>query len=1059
MFDKDWYLKEYPDVLDIRMDPIQHYLQFGEQLGRNPSASFNTNRYTQNNPDVIEKKINPLVHYILSREDVGKRGNAEKSNDIEETMWAFVVDDSLQNGAKVSDRELHAYIDKLEESYADQLRVKQSIEAIQANLVSRNSEIRTLKLRLAEFKKSQGTIFEKSLSTFKKKYGPSKRKWRFENKKKWRKQIVSQLRQTRLVDCDWYLATYQDVANAPIDAVDHYGVYGVLEGRNPNAFFDTRWYISRNMDVASAGINPVIHYYSKGWKEGRDPSPLFSTIAYTNAHPELVSKNICPLTHFLENGQSSPTNNFNDFGGSGKSAAISDIESSTPLRANVFAAREFLLTETPILFRQFGPDNKFKGINRFHGISQRPVQNAESGNFSALELIPLSNEGFLEIPGGSYPKNHVLNIEVELESKTSGKLQLQFVTESDQQYNAEKQQERKFSIGKNTLQFDFGTTYLVGAQRLLFKGFFDPIAIRSISLKICPKEIFSGPLFSFVIPCFNHGAFVIEAVDSVRKIKEVEQYEIIVVDDGSTDLGCIEVLNRLRDEGVRLIRQKNQGLGSARNNGIMQARGRYILPVDADNKIRPVYFYRSIEIFDTDPETGVVFSDVQFFGEKSFRGKLNRHHFAQQFIQNQIDACAVFRREVWEQVGGYQEQMIGYQDWEFWTAVGSLKYWKFYHLKEIGFEYRVLPGSMVTHTRMFHEEILDFISARHVRNLRQSHAELRKKVETDSQGKSSELGAPVILSGPTDPLVSIIAPNFNKERYLPTRLDSLFKQTYRNFEVILLDDASNDESRTILERYADRYNNVQLIFNEENSGNVFKQWQKGIASAKGDVIWVAECDDYCDTEFLSKLIPHLCSPFNVGVAYCQSNFVNEKGHIFGNHLNILEGLDKCLWRNDFLMEGPEFVRRYMRRINCLPNASGILFHRHLMELIDWDEVTSYKVCGDWCIWVKLLMNSNIYFCAKPMNFFRFSQDTVRDSHSHDLSRVVEHLRIIEMIEKTVGLTDEQKEDALFCFRRSLQRHLDNNGANEDDLLNLLRKLYQMGGPVAVRLPADKEKGN
>ena len=100
------------------------------------------------------------------------------------------------------------------------------------------------------------------------------------------------------------------------------------------------------------------------------------------------------------------------------------------------------------------------------------------------------------------------------------------------------------------------------------------------------------------------------------------------------------------------------------------------------------------------------------------------------------------------------------------------------------------------------------------------------------------------------PLVTIIVPNFNHADYLTQRLESIFSQTYDNFEVILLDDQSTDNSLTILSDFAARYpEKVRTIFNEVNSGGVFRQWEKGISAAKGDLIWIAESDDWASLIF------------------------------------------------------------------------------------------------------------------------------------------------------------------------------------------------------------------
>ena len=100
------------------------------------------------------------------------------------------------------------------------------------------------------------------------------------------------------------------------------------------------------------------------------------------------------------------------------------------------------------------------------------------------------------------------------------------------------------------------------------------------------------------------------------------------------------------------------------------------------------------------------------------------------------------------------------------------------------------------------------------------------------------------------PFVSVIIPNYNHAQYLEQRLDSVFGQTYPNYEVIFLDDCSKDNSLEVINRYKNNPHLSQIVVNETNYGNTFKQWDKGINLAKGEIIWIAESDDYCELTML-----------------------------------------------------------------------------------------------------------------------------------------------------------------------------------------------------------------
>src|SRR6202007_216262 len=116
------------------------------------------------------------------------------------------------------------------------------------------------------------------------------------------------------------------------------------------------------------------------------------------------------------------------------------------------------------------------------------------------------------------------------------------------------------------------------------------------------------------------------------------------------------------------------------------------------------------------------------------------------------------------------------------------------------------------------------------------------------------------------PKVSIVVPNYNHAKYLRQRIESVLEQTYRDFEVILLDDCSTDESRSIISEYA-ADPRVRVEFNERNSGSTFKQWNKGVGLAKGKYVWIAESDDYADKMLLERLAAVLDSEARIAIAY------------------------------------------------------------------------------------------------------------------------------------------------------------------------------------------------
>lgn len=201
---------------------------------------------------------------------------------------------------------------------------------------------------------------------------------------------------------------------------------------------------------------------------------------------------------------------------------------------------------------------------------------------------------------------------------------------------------------------------------------------------------------SIIIPCYNHGQYIQETIKSIENIVKTYESEVIIINDGSTDLKTIEILNKIKEDGYTVIHQNNKGLGSARNNGIRIAKGKYILPLDSDNLVLSPYINQAIDILEKNEDISIVYGDAEFFGEKSGKWKVGSFNLQKLMLGNYIDACAVYRKSVWEFLGGYDEKMpkMGTEDWDFWLNC-SFNNFNFQYLEVPCFGYRVLKNSMI----------------------------------------------------------------------------------------------------------------------------------------------------------------------------------------------------------------------------------------------------------------------------------------------------------------------------------------------------------------------------
>jgi len=198
------------------------------------------------------------------------------------------------------------------------------------------------------------------------------------------------------------------------------------------------------------------------------------------------------------------------------------------------------------------------------------------------------------------------------------------------------------------------------------------------------------PIVSVIVPCYNYGSFLDEALQSILEQTFLD-WECIIVNDGSTD-NTDEVAKKwlTKDERFLYISKKNEGVSSARNHGIEKARGAYIVTLDADDKYHATFIEKAVAIVTKNKQIGIVNSWGVFFGnnKKDVIFETKGDSFFDFLFRNAAIGTALFRKECWEKVGGYDTNPEnGYEDWEFYLRVTNLG-WKVYVIEEVLFYYR-----------------------------------------------------------------------------------------------------------------------------------------------------------------------------------------------------------------------------------------------------------------------------------------------------------------------------------------------------------------------------------
>lgn len=236
------------------------------------------------------------------------------------------------------------------------------------------------------------------------------------------------------------------------------------------------------------------------------------------------------------------------------------------------------------------------------------------------------------------------------------------------------------------------------------------------------------------------------------------------------------------------------------------------------------------------------------------------------------------------------------------------------------------------------------------------------------------------------PRVSVIVPNYNHAAFLQQRIESVLNQTFQDVELILLDDCSTDESREVMERYRNHPKVSQVVFNEENSGSAFHQWDKGIAMAKGEWIWIAESDDYAEPTFLERMMEEVGKVPDCSLAYAATWWVDENG----NKLWETPESDRVK-----VYAGRDFIKRKLAVCNSIANVSECVFRHSLYRPEESHRYEWMKLCGDWFFYVLLAEQGSVVEVEKPLSYYRQHGNNTSEQAERQGLTFLEGIEVLE----------------------------------------------------------------
>lgn len=263
--------------------------------------------------------------------------------------------------------------------------------------------------------------------------------------------------------------------------------------------------------------------------------------------------------------------------------------------------------------------------------------------------------------------------------------------------------------------------------------------------------------------------------------------------------------------------------------------------------------------------------------------------------------------------------------------------------------------------------------------------------------------------------ISVVIPNYNYEKYITERIDSVLRQTYPIYELIILDDCSTDNSISVIEEKIKTIpSNISVRFlkNNTNSGNVFAQWQKAFQEAQGDYVWIAEADDSCNIRFLETVVKGFQNK-NVVLSYCESLTIDSENIVIMHDLREWIDIFNChKWDRDYWNNGLAEIKETLCINNTIANASSVVFKNGDYEQI-LEEAKQFELAGDWYVYMRIIETGDICYFSDSLNYHRMHNKgvTLTINHQRDFDEIV---RMQDYALNRYTISDDVKEK---IFRR------------------------------------------
>lgn len=805
-------------------------------------------------------------------------------------------------------------------------------------------------------------------------------------------QVMRLIRESGMFDESFYLEQYPDVQRDGIGAIDHFVLHGWQEGRNPSAHFDTRFYVREHMHDDARGENPLLHYIQRGRDAGNAPSERYGEIALAL---ERRGRGVWPLAPVDRRARAFQAllRHHGGVAGAARAAAVK-VATHGPAALMRSVGHQLRRTHHAVPSPLIGGDH-----------APPPVAGGACGSdqMGAGSMPCRCRILFVGCDGLVAGSQVLLLNELKwLRAHTSIEIRTILVM-SGGELLPEYAQCGPTIVWRDLL----AQVPDVDARRARLRELFGDIDLVYGNTVVAASTY--ADLAGLGVPVITH---IHELEKSIRALCSPQDLEALIrltsrfiacsapvadnlVERHGIDPHKVATVNAFierrtgaRAEGRAGIRRR---LGIAETSfvvvgcGTMYARKGVDLFVETAARMKEMglrdveFIWIGPQYWDLDAHSRAIMpwrtierriEETGLSGKVRFLGQLTspREHFEAAdvfYLPSREDPFPLVCLEAaqvgtpivcFEGCGGMPEFVAD----DAGVVVPCLD----------------LDAAAAAIGRLRAEPALR-------ERLGQQAAAKLARLHTDDIALPHILGE-IHRAARTSPIVSVIVPVFNHAQFLDRRMESILGQSFRDVEVIVLDDASTDGSLDVAQRY-EHLPQVRVIANDRNSGSSFRQWAKGLELARGEFVWIAESDDSSAPEFLEEMLRCLSDP-TVALAYSDSRVVDEHDQPLEGYARYYADLDRSHWRMDHVLPAVSEVNYGLGVKNTIPNVSAVVFRKALVTPETLDAISSMQFAGDWMFYLRLAQGRRIAYRSLPLNVHRKHTGTLTHSFNRDPQR-------------------------------------------------------------------------